>query len=159
MVGRDDHVGGDLTDEMLFAYTLADQSRDADKDIDQVADTIVRGAYGRTRRPCGWLTGANGALRLHAGRRGAGLRKDIDLEAPTQCDGRLSDETTVWVADAQVDKIYAYTMDGTRDSAKDFGPLAAAGNNRPLGIWSDETTMWVVDTDDDKVYAYNMLPS
>ena len=62
----------------------------------------------------------------------------------------------MWVADWDDDKIYAYNTDGTRDSAKDFDTLDAAGNNNPQGIWSDGTTMWVADSLDDKIYAYGM---
>ena len=72
-------------------------------------------------------------------------------------DGLWSDGTTMWAADQDSDKIYAYSM-GTkaRDSAKDFDTLRAAGNTGPGGLWSDGTTMWVADWRDDKIYAYSM---
>ena len=71
--------------------------------------------------------------------------------------GMWSDGTTMWVADAGDDKVYAYRMsDRSRDSAKDFDTLSAAGNNGPSGMWSDGTTMWVADAGDYKVYAYKM---
>ena len=66
-----------------------------------------------------------------------------------------SDGTTMWVADWEDDKIYAYAVDtGTRNAARDFNTLSAAGNNDPLGLWSDGTTMWVADYVDAKLYAY-----
>ena len=71
--------------------------------------------------------------------------------------GIWSDRSTMWVADAGSDKIYAYNMASkARDSAKDFTNLAAAGNNDPVGIWSDGRTMWVADWRDAKIYAYSM---
>ena len=71
--------------------------------------------------------------------------------------GIWSDGTTMWVADSQDGKIYAYRMsDRTRDAGKDFNTLQAAGNTSPYGIWSDGTTMWVSDAEDDKLYAYRM---
>ena len=71
--------------------------------------------------------------------------------------GIWSDGTTMWVADTDDDKIYAYDLaTKARDASKDFNTLAGAGNNNPEGIWSDRTTMWVVDQADDKIYAYDM---
>ena len=70
--------------------------------------------------------------------------------------GVWSDGTTMWVADPDDDKLYAYLLaDGQRDPGRDIDTLAAAGNyNQPYGVWSDGTTMWVMDLDDDKLYAY-----
>ena len=71
--------------------------------------------------------------------------------------GAWSDGTTMWVADDEDDKIYAYTLSTkARDSAKDFDTLSAAGNTDPAGIWSDETTLWVADAGDGKLYAYTL---
>ena len=70
--------------------------------------------------------------------------------------GIWSDETTLWAADFEDDKLYAYRMsDRSRDSGKDFNTLSAAGNKFPEGIWSDGTTMWVADTGRDMLFAYN----
>ena len=71
--------------------------------------------------------------------------------------GIWSDGTTIWVADTDDDKLYAYSLPGgDRDTTKDFDTLSTAGNQHPRGIWSDGETMWVADTDDDKLYAYQM---
>ena len=75
----------------------------------------------------------------------------------TDPSGLWSDGTTMWVADTDDDKLYAYNLSTkAKDSAKDFNTLAAAGNNSPNGIWSDGTTMWIADFSDDKLYAYNL---
>ncbi len=72
----------------------------------------------------------------------------------TALTGIWSDGTTMWVVDYIDAKIYAYKMsDKSRDSAKDFGTLAATFH---FGIWSDGTTMWVADFIDAKIYAYKM---
>ena len=72
-------------------------------------------------------------------------------------EGIWSDGATMWVADYQDDKIYAYNMSSKeRDEGKDFNTLNGAGNNDPAGLWSDGTTMWVVDHEDVMVYAYDM---
>ena len=71
--------------------------------------------------------------------------------------GIWSDGTTMWVADHDDAKIYAYNMSTKqRDSAKDFNTLDDAGNDDPRGLWSDGSIMWVADERDDKVYAYDM---
>ena len=69
--------------------------------------------------------------------------------------GIWSDGTTMWVADFEDAKLYAYRMsDRSRDSGKDF--TLDAANGSPVGIWSDGTTMWASDFTDAKLYAYRM---
>ena len=81
--------------------------------------------------------------------------------------GLWSDGVTMWVADTDDEKIFAYNlMTKARDPAKDFNTLRLAGNIAPRGIWSDGVTMWVAHTggwkwellasDDDKIFAYNL---
>ena len=59
-----------------------------------------------------------------------------------------SDGTTIWVADASDDKLYAYTLaGGARDTSKEFAlaggtPFSSNNNGAPTGIWSDGTTIW-----------------
>ena len=73
--------------------------------------------------------------------------------------GIWSDGITMWVADYEDDKLYAY-LTGSRawDASRDFdtNTLRAAGNRAPTGIWSDGITMWVADYGDDKLYAYDL---
>ena len=91
---------------------------------------------------------------VHAQSRDVG--SDFTLDAangyPT---GIWSDGTTMWVADFEDAKLYAYRMsDRSRDSGKDF--TLDAANGSPVGIWSDGTTMWASDFTDGKLYAYRM---
>ena len=69
--------------------------------------------------------------------------------------GIWSDGTTMWVADFEDHKLYAYRMsDRSRDSGKDF--TLDTANGSPVGIWSDGTTMWASDFAAGKLYAYRM---
>ncbi len=69
--------------------------------------------------------------------------------------GIWSDGTTMWVADFEDHKLYAYRMsDRSRDSGRDF--TLDTANGSPVGIWSDGTTMWASDFTDAKLYAYRM---
>ena len=71
--------------------------------------------------------------------------------------GIWSDDTTMWVADSNDDKIYAYNLNTkARDASKDFNTLSGADNDDAEGIWSDGTTMWVADSEDAKLYAYRI---
>ena len=73
--------------------------------------------------------------------------------------GVWSDGTTIWVADASDDKLYAYALSGGKrqdgtDGTEDLEFDLHTANGRPTGIWSDGSTMYVADASDDKVYAY-----
>ena len=69
--------------------------------------------------------------------------------------GIWSDGTTMWVADFEDRKLYAYQMsDRSRNPGRDF--TLDALNGSPVGIWSDGATMWVSDFSDAKLFAYRM---
>ncbi len=69
--------------------------------------------------------------------------------------GIWSDASTLYIADNEDKKIYAYNRTTkARDTAKDF--TLPADNDNPYGIWSDGTTMWVADNADSKLYAYRL---
>ena len=71
--------------------------------------------------------------------------------------GLWSDGDTLWVADHQDNKLYAYVrLGGTRLPELDIGGLGAAGNDHASGLWSDGETVWVADQSDNKVYAYDL---
>ena len=87
--------------------------------------------------------------------------KNIDLNlANSTPKGIFSDGTTLWVANDEDDKIYAYKLsDKSRDSGKDIAlavsttSLDEEDNSDPRGLWSNGTIMWVADVDA-KLYAY-----
>ena len=147
----------DSSDGKLYAYTLADGSRDSDKDITLDSNnsnpvgiwsddtTIWVAELMPTERKVYAYTLADGSRDSD---------KDITLRGGnTSSWGVWSDGTTMWVVDWHDDELYAYTLaDDSRDSDKD---IALHGDNTsPRGIWSDGTTIWVVDSNGAKLYAY-----
>ncbi len=68
------------------------------------------------------------------------------------------DGETIWVADKEDAKVYAYNLANGRRlaSSSDFNGLKAVGNEDPAGIWADGETMWIADGEDDKLYAYDV---
>ena len=71
--------------------------------------------------------------------------------------GAWSNGVTMWIADSNDGKLYAYTLaDGARDSDKDI--TLDSNNSSPSGIWSDDTTIWVAELmpTEGKVYAYTL---
>ena len=169
----------DYADNKIYAYSMADKTRDDTKDLTTLA------AYGNTNPKGIWSdgstmwtadpgTGTIYAYGMPRGTTGGGTGTGTTTPAPKARDsakdfntlraagngspqGIWSDGTTMWVADLQDNKIYAYSMSTkARESAKDFNTLSAAWNMSPEGIWSDGTTMWVPDRQDNKIYAYSM---
>ena len=68
--------------------------------------------------------------------------------------GMWSDGTTLWVADNQDNKLYAYTVSTKAHiSSKDISLTGA--NSNAYGVWSDGTTIWVSDIGG-RVYAYTL---
>ena len=88
--------------------------------------------------------------------------RDFDFHSNHDHPGSAwSDGTTMWVADSDDDKLYAYVLEagstfGNRVSSKEFD--LHSDNGGPSGIWSDGATMWVADSDEDKLYAYVLEP-
>ena len=101
-----------------------------------------------------------------SGLRGSGTLTIRESTAPENLDmlaaagnrdprGIWSDGDTLWVADGEDDRLYAYALaGGARREARDIVTLAEAGNADPRGVWSDGETLWVADGEDFKVYAY-----
>ena len=147
----------DSNDGKLYAYTLADGSRDSDKDI-----TLEN----NNSNPVGiwsddttiWVAELMPTERKVYAYTLADDTRDSDQDITLRGDnttswGLWSDGTTMWVVDWNGDDLYAYTLaDDTRDSDKD---IALSGDNTsPRGTWSDGTTIWVVDSSGAKLYAY-----
>ena len=86
--------------------------------------------------------------------------RDINaLDAAENDDPRAiwgdGDGTTMWVADQEDQKVYAYALDTrSRDTAKEF--TLASNISRPHGMWSDGTTLWVADAVLDLLFAYTL---
>ena len=147
----------DSVEAKLFAYVLADGSRDSVKDISLHDDNSSPAGIWSDETTI-WVADDSDD-KLYAYTLADGSRdtsKEFALsDGNANAWGLWSDGTTMWVADDSDDKLYAYTLsDGSRDSTKDFG--LATDNGSPRGIWSNGTTMWVADADDSKLYAYDL---
>ena len=162
----------DNSKDKIFAYTLADGSRDADKDIETLnaaGNNVPIGLWsnGTTLWVSDIVDGKLYAYTLSDGSRDAA--KDINLDdANSNPLGLWSDGTTIWVVNnkdtgdgdpnTDEDKIFAYTLStGARNAAKDINTLNSANNNTPYGLWSDGTTLFVYDSGSlGRVYAYTL---
>ena len=118
--------------------------------LDSSDDRIYAYALSDGRRQDGTGGTTNREFNLHS-----------DNDEPV---GMWGDGRTLWVADTDDTKIYAYTLaDGTRVSETTGGTTTYpkdvdlhSDNDGPKGIWSNGATLWVVDSADDKVYAYTL---
>ena len=155
-----------LQDGGVLAYDLATGDRDTSKEITLHADNNWPfGIWGDATTL--WIQDRQEDL-IYAYNRATKARdtsKEITLDtAGGNADGWGigSDGTTLWVKENSDNKLYAYKLTGgsgvfgTRDSAKDFDTLVAAGNAQVEGLWSDGTTLWASDYQDGKVYAYKV---
>ena len=149
----------DSVEAKLYAYTLADGSRDSGKDITLHSDNSGPAGIWSDETTI-WVADQIHttifAYTLSDGSRDTS-KEFTRSSGNTTAWGIWSDGTTMWVVDWNGDKLYAYTLaDGSRDSDKDFN--LASDNDNPRGLWSNGTTMWIVDADADadKLYAYDL---
>ena len=149
------------SEEFIRAYTLATGAPDSSKDIPLHADNAdPEGIWGNSSTI--WVTDGNDK-KLYAYNRSSKQRdssKDITLHANQATPrGIWSNGTTMWVADSGGrEEVWAYRLSsGSRNAARDYETLYAAGNRSPRSIWSDGETTWITDRTDGKVYAYNQL--
>ena len=78
--------------------------------------------------------------------------------------GVWTDGTTLWVADDNDAKIYAYAVSGGARVSEVSGGSTVypkdvtldGGNDVPAGIWSDGVRLWVVDRVVGRLYAYDL---
>ena len=76
-------------------------------------------------------------------------------------EGIWSDGETMWVADSERKRVFAYDFPAywDRDIGNEFDTLDIPGvltNASPTGIWSDGTTMWVADSEAGRIFAYDL---
>ncbi len=147
----------------VYAYSLADMTRDASKDISALGSAGNHHANGVwSDGAIMWVSDDNDdqiyAYDLHTGARVTGRDIDsLDSAHNNHPKGLWSDGVTMWVADHSDDVIYAYDLHtGARRSSQDITGLGSAGNDRAAALWSDGTVMWVSDDHDAKIYAYGL---
>ena len=137
----------DPADDKLYAYTLANGTRDTSKEFSLHSDNGSPAAIWSNDTTI-WVADTSDrkfyAYTLAGGGRDSG--KDFNMATPASVlpRGIWSNGTTMWMADTQADKLYAYTLSGgPRDSGKDFN--LHSDNENPWGIWSNDATIWVAD--------------
>ena len=106
--------------------------------------------------------GSGATDKLYAYNRSDGSRDsandfgNLNGNSNNQPEGICSDGTTMFVADSDDNKVYAYKMsDTTADSTKEI--TLHADNGDPKGLWCDADTIWVANDDDgttSKIFAY-----
>ena len=158
----------DFIDGKIYAYVLATKARDATKDYNTLiaaGNTVPTGIWSDGTTTMWVVDSTDDKIYSYTFPPPIPLGTRITAEdfntliaaenrAPF---GIWSDGTTMWVADFDDAKIYAYNMsDKQRNASQDFDTLIAAENRAPFGILTDGVTMWVSDYADDKIYAYNI---
>ena len=148
----------DADADKLFAYTLADGTRDTSKEFSTHSDN-GSGAGMWSNDTTIWVADSSDlkfyAYTLAGGARDSGRDFNTALSASVVPRGMWSNGTTMWMANAGDNTLYAYTLSsGARDTGKDFS--LHSDNANPWGIWSDDATIWVGDRTDNKVYAYTL---
>ena len=174
--------------ESIYGYARSDLGEDTAEPISQFAlhtDTLIPSGIwsdGTTMWVAdqGWIHDLSGGInfqrkvsKIYAYRLSDGAHvPGEDFETLRKAgnhspEGIWSDGQTMWVADADDGKIYAYDMESKEhDPRRDITAVAIPDivDNRPLaGIWSDGETMWVLDATEeeerqgeDKLFAYEM---
>ena len=152
----------------LFAYGLMDGERDKTKEfvLDPIHDESVRGVWsnGTTLWVSDWKLNKLIAYHLKDNPGTSDVEvlgtrdvdKDIVLHSENDsAQGIWSDGTTIWVAQWNGPKFFAYTLaTGVRDTDKEFDRVP--GNIYPRDMWSDGTTLYVPDALRLKLFSYTM---
>ncbi len=154
-------------DHKLYAYTLSSGARDSARDI--ALDGANRHAGGAWSDGTTIWVADDSDDKLYAYTLSGGARdssKEFGLASRSSGGtfaaddngrpvGVWSDGTTIWVADNDDRKLYAYTLsNGSRDTAKEFS--VRQGSQTHGGVWSDGTTIWVVYQGFNKARAYTI---
>ena len=157
----------DYTDDKVYAYNLANGSRNAANDIPStdLDEIFAIASDGVTL----WLSqGVTAHNKLWAYKKSGDTwvrdsGKDISLHySSTDRTGLWYDSATktMWIMDRDNGgKLYAYdystsNQTWSRNQSKEFD--LNTGNNWSAGIWSDGVTMWVANDTLRKVFAYTL---
>ena len=157
-----------LTALLFLPGSQPAQALDADDDFDLDSDNAVaEGIWGNADTIWVANDGTGVGNKIFAYDRSDGdYDSTLDFETlhgagNVNLEGIWSDGTTMYVADSDDNKVYAYKMlDQTRDSGKDFN--LHANNDRPRGITGYGGTLWVVQSavgiNGNRIFAYKLNP-
>ena len=156
---------GDSADHKLYAYSLSTGHHDPGKDFAVSPHVDMAGIWSPGRTTTLWLLHLDTwspqdpwsvpklkFVNWQTGTTIGSITLDDDNDHAA---GLWSDHTTIWVADTDDDRLYAYDR-RTRQRVLGHGFALKGGNDHPAGIWSDGETMWVADRGDDKLFAYRL---
>ena len=159
----------DSADSMVYAYTVSDKSRDESKEFELASGHLgARGIWGNATTI--WVSKDDSANSILAYSRvdDAGTAdvneygtRDSAKDFTTLDDagnqsprGILSDGETMWVADGDDGKVYAYNMaDRSRQPSKDVDLSSA--NSAPAGAWGHGIMLLVAD-EGNRVFPYDL---
>ena len=80
---------------------------------------------------------------------------DYELDSDnTHISGIWASGHTMWVADYDDDKLYAYNMHPNNDHIPEWDVIGI--NDDPAGIWSNYDRMYVVDSTEKTIYGYSL---
>ena len=80
---------------------------------------------------------------------------DYELDSDnTHISGIWASGHTMWVADYDDDKLYAYNMHPNNDHIPEWDVIGI--NDDPAGIWSNYGRMYVVDSTEKTIYGYSL---
>ena len=147
----------DQVDGKLYAYRLADGTRQSSRDIRARGADTPMGLWsdGATVWVASFGGGAVLAYRLSDGARLASRDIDAGAAGNRQPAGIWSDGATLWAADWGEDKLFAYRLsDGAREASRDIALSPPEGNASPAGLWREGATLWVSDWLRGRVLAY-----
>ena len=79
--------------------------------------------------------------------------REFDISAVTNPAGITSDGSRFYIADAALDKVFVYTIAGSRRSAEDFDLPSTFRS--PVGITYGGGYLWIIDNGSDRVFRYS----
>ena len=147
---------GDVGDDILDDFNLGEDSASDEtttRVVDLHGDQIFAYALPRTSVPAEAIPFRRNPAKDFARMASAGNDR---------AEGIWSDGQTMWVADQDDDRVYAYRVsDGARADPQNAefylaGSGSFGGQDHATGIWSDGATIWIADHDDDHIYAYRL---
>ena len=162
----------DRVGKKIYAYDLATKAYESGKDfnsLDGAQNKFPRDLWSDGETV--WVANDNTHFKLFTYKLSDRTRLDTgpDINSLNGTPGNAnptgiwSDGDTMWVADRADDKLYAYRMSASAQTAADARVSAKefsldADNGEPRGMWSDSETIWVVNdkAGNRKLYAYTL---
>ena len=152
--------------DKIFAFDRNSGQRLSEPQI-ELGTIWLTGIWSQTNSDRIWYVDSGGHRINSVPKTGGGITTYSNqrgkLSGATNLDpqGIWSDGDTMWVADSEKKRIFAYDFPNYwgREIGREFETLDIPGtlaNASPTGIWSDGTTMWVADSEEGRIFAYDL---